>query len=346
MSVDRRPLLPGNCSARLLKKVTLATLRISAGLVLIPLLLGACTSMSAEECSVLDWRSVGYEDGVAGLPGSHIGQYRKACAKHGVGTDLSGYQAGREMGLREYCQPANGFRVGERGESYQGVCPTDLEQAFLGSYDSGHKLYTLERRAENATQQLAYKREELSRLEQEIVSSGAVLVAAALARHVSGTASSTVDLGCGTGLCAPFLRPLSTRLAGVDLSDNMLAQARAAGLYDELACADIGDYLAAHPQAFDLAVAADVLVYFGELDTLFGQVRAALRSGGTFCFSTEALDQGEFMLLPSNRYAHALAYLERLAARHGFTVLEADNATVRSEQGAELKGHLLVLRVA
>ena len=177
MSVDRHPLLPGNCSARLLKKVTLATLRISAGLVLIPLLLGACTSMSAEECSVLDWRSVGYEDGVAGLSGSHIGHYRKACAKHGVGTDLSAYQAGREMGLREYCQPANGFRVGARGESYQGVCPAALEHDFLDSYESGHKLFSLERRASHATQQLAYKREELNRLEQEIVSSGAVLVA-------------------------------------------------------------------------------------------------------------------------------------------------------------------------
>lgn len=172
------------------------------------------------------------------------------------------------------------------------------------------------------------------------------LIAAALARQVTGTALSTVDLGCGTGLCAPFLRPLSRRLAGVDLSERMLAQARADGLYDELACADIGDYLAAQPQAFDLVVAADVLVYFGDLDTLFGQVRAALRAGGSFCFSTEALDEGGFALLPSNRYAHSLAYLERLAAKHAFAVLEAAGATVRSEHGAEVRGYLLVLRAA
>lgn len=176
------------------------------------------------------------------------------------------------------------------------------------------------------------------------------LIGAALARHVTGAAPASVDLGCGTGLCAPFLRPQSRRLAGVDLSEKMLAQARAAGLYDELACADIGDYLAQHRQAFDLAVAADVLVYFGELDTLFGQVRAALRPGGIFCFSTEALEPGveagEFRLLPSNRYAHGLGYLERLAARQGFVVLEAESATVRSEHGADVSGHLLVLRAA
>jgi hypothetical protein len=155
----------------------LPILRITAGLILVPVLLGGCTSMSAEECSVLDWRSVGYEDGVAGLPGSHIGQYRKACAKHGVGTDLAAYQAGREMGLQEYCQPANGYRVGARGDVYQGVCPAALERDFLGPYESGHQLFSLERRATNATRQLADKRNELNTLEQQIVSSGAVLVA-------------------------------------------------------------------------------------------------------------------------------------------------------------------------
>ncbi len=133
--------------------------------------------MSAEECSVLDWRSVGYEDGVAGLPGSHIGHYRQACAKHGVGTDLSAYQAGRETGLKEYCQPSNGFRVGARGDAYQGVCPAPLERDFVGPYNSGYKLFTLERRASNATQQLADRRSELNRIEHDMVSNSAVLLA-------------------------------------------------------------------------------------------------------------------------------------------------------------------------
>src|ERR1700704_2606763 len=97
--------------------------RITASLLLVTSFLFGCSSMSAQECSVLDWRSVGYEDGVSGLPGSHIGHYREACAKHGVATDLSAYQSGRELGLREYCQPAHGFDAGARGDNYQGVCP-------------------------------------------------------------------------------------------------------------------------------------------------------------------------------------------------------------------------------
>jgi len=172
------------------------------------------------------------------------------------------------------------------------------------------------------------------------------LIAQALARHVTGTELASVDLGCGTGLCASFLRPRSQRLLGVDLSDKMLAKARATGLYDELVCADIGSCLEGQKASFDLAVAADVLVYFGSLDALFAQVRAALRPGGWFCFSTEAGDGGDVALLPSNRYAHALSYLERLAAAHGFTVVEAERAAVRSENGAAIDGHLLVLRAA
>jgi predicted TPR repeat methyltransferase len=168
------------------------------------------------------------------------------------------------------------------------------------------------------------------------------LIGAAIARHVNRTDLATVDLGCGTGLCAPFLRPLSRSLLGVDLSEKMLAQA--AGLYDGLACADIGSWLDEQSGAFDLAVAADVLVYFGDLDPLFARVRAALRPGGWFCFSTEAGAQPGYTLLPSNRYAHALAYLHSLARAHGFDLVEAESVAVRSENGVDVNGYVMLLR--
>ena len=172
------------------------------------------------------------------------------------------------------------------------------------------------------------------------------LVAQMLGRHLGDALYATVDLGCGTGLCAPGLRPRSDRLTGVDLSEKMLAQARATGLYDELVCAEIGSYLSEHAASFDLVVAADVLVYFGELDALFAQVRAALRPRGWFCFSTEAGGSADIVLLPSNRYAHALAYLQRLAAAHGFVVVESERAPLRSEHGASIEGNLMLLRAA
>jgi hypothetical protein len=166
-----------NATAMQKMRAMVPAFRAPAFLFLVALLSAGCSSMSAEECSVIDWRSVGYEDGVSGLPGSHIGHYRQACAKHGVATDLGSYQAGRELGLREYCRPPNGFEVGARGDIYQGVCPASLEHDFIGGYNSGRQLYTLQWRASNATRELANKRNELNRVEQGIVTDGAVLLA-------------------------------------------------------------------------------------------------------------------------------------------------------------------------
>ena len=64
---------------------TLAAAGILAGL----WALAGCSSMSANECMATDWRTVGYEDGVSGYSGDRVGQYRKACTKHGVSPDLN-----------------------------------------------------------------------------------------------------------------------------------------------------------------------------------------------------------------------------------------------------------------
>src|SRR3989337_3049438 len=98
-------------------------LRASTAILL--LALSACATMDRNECLTVDWQTVGFEDGVAGYSGDRIGQHRKACAKHGVTPDLTAYQAGREEGLREYCVPANGFRLGSQGGSYSGMCPAE-----------------------------------------------------------------------------------------------------------------------------------------------------------------------------------------------------------------------------
>src|SRR5215468_2471108 len=85
-------------------------------------LLAGCASMSKDECLAVDWRTIGYEDGVEGRSGDRIAEHRKACAKYGVRADLDLYQQGRNQGLREFCQPVNGYRLGVRGGTYYGVC--------------------------------------------------------------------------------------------------------------------------------------------------------------------------------------------------------------------------------
>lgn len=146
------------------------------GLLAAALLLGGCATMNQAECLTVDWQTVGFEDGVAGYSGDRIGQHRKACAKHGISPDLVGYQRGREAGLREYCQPANGFRVGSQGSSYAGVCPAELDGPFTTAYESGRQLHSLESRLNNARNQISSKRRELERVEETLVRKTAVIV--------------------------------------------------------------------------------------------------------------------------------------------------------------------------
>ncbi len=154
--------------------------RLMAAALALPVMfsLGACSSMSAKECGAVDWRAIGYQDGVAGRSGDHFANFQSACAKHGIRSDFASYQAGREEGLREYCQPANGYRVGASGYEYGGVCPATLERDFLAAYEAGHELYMFEWRAQNAANQLQARRHERNRIEQEIISNAAAIVSA------------------------------------------------------------------------------------------------------------------------------------------------------------------------
>lgn len=171
-----------------------------------------------------------------------------------------------------------------------------------------------------------------------------------LQKHLPRAAGNDVlDLGCGTGLCGPLLRPFALRLEGVDLSRAMLARAHALDLYDALACAGIVPFLQAGSAQWDVLAAADVLVYVGDLDALFAAARAALRAGGRFALSVEMLDEGAgdtFALRSSGRYAHAPAYLRATAARHGFHLCALEHCTLRQDSGAAVAGLLAVLAVA
>ena len=87
------------------------------------------------------------------------------------------------------------------------------------------------------------------------------LIAAALgaARGPERSLGEVADLGCGTGLCAPFLKGRASRLVGVDLSAGMLAKARERGFYDELLQAELTAFLDVKSGAFHTLVSADTL---------------------------------------------------------------------------------------
>ena len=139
--------------------------------------------MNESECLATDWRTVGYEDGVAGYSGNRIGQYRKACSKHGVTPDLTQYQSGRDQGLLEFCKSAVGFRVGARGAGYNGVCPANLENDFLTGYQSGQQLHTLRSRVADATDDLHSMRQEYEHIDSDLVRLAAEIIDPAITQE-------------------------------------------------------------------------------------------------------------------------------------------------------------------
>jgi predicted TPR repeat methyltransferase len=123
-----------------------------------------------------------------------------------------------------------------------------------------------------------------------------------------------LDLGCGTGLSGLPLRPLASRLVGIDLAPRMIEKARARGIYDDLAVGEVLDHLGAVAAGYDLIVAADLVIYFGDLAPLLQAAHRALAPGGLLALSAETVPGQGWALLPSGRFAHSEAYLDSLAA--------------------------------
>jgi predicted TPR repeat methyltransferase len=148
-----------------------------------------------------------------------------------------------------------------------------------------------------------------------------------------GAKLDVLDLGCGTGLSGIAFKPIARRLFGVDLSPKMLEKARALGIYDALLEGDVEQLPPAAAGPFDLILAADVLVYLGDLTALFAGVRSRLRNDGLWLFTTEKSDSGDFECGQKRRYRHSETYLRGCAAAHGFDITSLIECVTRYEAG-------------
>lgn len=174
------------------------------------------------------------------------------------------------------------------------------------------------------------------------------VLTAHLSRLERGPFESAIDLGCGTGLCGPLVRAQVVHLTGVDLSAPMLDKAQALGVYDELVQADVTQHLCATTRRHDLVLAADVFIYVGELTPVFSALTRLALPGAVFCFTAEAPEDAaqDVQLLPSLRYAHSESYLRRLAAAHGFEVINVLRQPVREDQRKPVDGlYVYLVRV-
>ncbi|MGN6515126.1 MAG: methyltransferase domain-containing protein [Rhizomicrobium sp.] len=155
-----------------------------------------------------------------------------------------------------------------------------------------------------------------------------------------------LDLGCGTGLAGMAFKDMAARLDGADLSPGMIEKARALGIYEDLAVADIETGLAVFNRRYDLVLAADTVVYLGDLEKLLLAVAARLAEDGTFLFTAERKEGEGFELGPKRRWRHSERYLRAAAARAGLEVAGIMPASPRSEAGVPVEGLAVALRLA
>ncbi len=148
--------------------------------------------------------------------------------------------------------------------------------------------------------------------------------------------------GCAARCCGPGRRGWW----GVDLSPKCCPRAAGRGLYDQLNCAELTQWLTDWAQPFDVVVCADVLCYFGDLAQVLRHVRAALVPGGSFTCSLEALSPATagtpFKLLPHGRYQHDRGYVGQFLAAAGFTSVSINEATLRYERSEPVVGLIVM----
>ena len=153
-----------------------------------------------------------------------------------------------------------------------------------------------------------------------------------------------IDLGCGTGLSGQMFRPICKRLVGIDLSPKMIAKAREKKIYDIIENIEINDYLEQNSEKYDLLIAADVLIYIGDLGRLFSNVAAVSRPGAIFLFSIELVLDGDYVLERSGRYAHSNSYIRQLAISNKFEISRIENIVLRKEKNKDVEGQLFLFR--
>jgi predicted TPR repeat methyltransferase len=177
------------------------------------------------------------------------------------------------------------------------------------------------------------------------------LIEDAVRRTGGGAGLAILDLGCGTGLAGMALRSFAARMEGIDLSPRMVERAKARGCYDAVRVDEAVAALAGPDGTWDLVVAADVLVYIGDLAPLLAAAVLALRPGGRLVATVEraadaadAANAAGFALGPTRRYAHGAAYLREAAAAAGLDLVLLDECVPRRERQAPVPGLLFVMK--
>ena len=137
--------------------------RAAAALTLV--LLGACTTMSPEQCQSADWGVVGMRDGQNGAATTVLDNRLADCAKVGVKINVDQYLRARDVDLQTYCRVETAAQRGLDGAGYAGVCPPGIDGEFRRRHAIGREL-------REAREQARYTRSRRESLERRLRETG------------------------------------------------------------------------------------------------------------------------------------------------------------------------------
>ncbi|MGB7433031.1 MAG: DUF2799 domain-containing protein [Ahrensia sp.] len=123
------------------------------GLVIIGL--SGCATLNEDQCAVTDWQQLGQSDGARGLSPDRIASHREACSKFNLPVDAPAWQAGWQLGIRQYCTFENGIEIGQRGSFGSNFCPVDLAEDFRIGNQAGKRVADARSQRDNAQREVS-----------------------------------------------------------------------------------------------------------------------------------------------------------------------------------------------
>ncbi|HEY4264241.1 MAG TPA: tetratricopeptide repeat protein, partial [Micropepsaceae bacterium] len=170
-----------------------------------------------------------------------------------------------------------------------------------------------------------------------------------LANRVLGSGAGALrilDLGSGTGLVGDAFKDLAKggRLDGIDLSPRMIDEASRRGIYDNLILGDIETMLLAVERRYDLVLAADTMIYFGDLAPTLSGVYQRLVPGGLYLFAVERMEGHGWEQTEDKRFRHGEAYLRSSARYAGLEVADLMTCVLRRQASEPVPGLAVAVR--
>mgnify|MGYP003317761632 FL=1 len=95
---------------------------------------------------------------------------------------------------------------------------------------------------------------------------------------------------------------------------------------------------------YELVLAADTCIYFGDLRHVCSAVHGRIQPGGFFIFNVESTDAGNYRIQKNGRYFHSKGYLDRIAEDTGFILYRIRDIVARQENKKNLSGFIVCMR--